>query len=451
MEPRIQYAKTEDGVSIAYWTMGEGLPLLYMPDIPTSHIQLEWQFPEYRRWFERLAQKRMLVRYDCRGCGLSERDVTDFSLDALVLDLEAVVDRLGLERLALFGKFADGPVTVAYAARHPERVSHLILWCSWARALDVFAQPQAQVLSLLAATDWNTFTETFAHVSFGWPEGDEARRWAALIRESITQKAFQAAVDGIRDADVTDLLPQVGSPTLVLQRRQAPYPNVDDARRLASGIPDARLVIFEGNSPTYRADIEPVLAAIDEFLGEGEEAAAGAERTAAGGLVTILFTDMEGSTSLTQRLGDAKAQEVLRTHNSIVRDALKAHSGSEIKHTGDGIMASFGSASRALECAIAMQRAFAAHSESAEEPIRVRIGLNAGEPIAEEEDLFGTAVQLAARICGQAEPGQILAPIVVRELAAGKQFMFADRGEVALRGFEDPVRLYELRWREEGG
>ena len=97
-----------------------------------------------------------------------------------------------------------------------------------------------------------------------------------------------------------------------------------------------------------------------------------------------------------------------------------------------------------------MQRAFAEHNESAEEPIRVRIGLNAGEPIAEDEDLFGTAVNLAARICSQAEAGQILAPIVVRELAAGKRFLFADLGETELRGFEDPVRLYELRWREAG-
>ena len=165
------------------------------------------------------------------------------------------------------------------------------------------------------------------------------------------------------------------------------------------------------------------------------------------GTVTILFTDMEGSTSLTQRLGDAKAQEVLRTHNRIVRDALKAHTGSEIKHTGDGIMASFASASRALECAIAIQRALAQHNESnPDTPIRVRIGLNAGEPIVEEKDLFGTAVQLAARICAQAEPGEILAPIVVRELAAGKGFLFSDRGDVVLRGFEDPVRLYEVRW-----
>jgi adenylate cyclase len=112
-------------------------------------------------------------------------------------------------------------------------------------------------------------------------------------------------------------------------------------------------------------------------------------------------------------------------------------------------MTSFSSATRALESAIAMQRAFAAHNESAEEPILVRVGMNAGEPIAEDEDLFGTAVNLAARICGHAEPGQVLASDVVRQLVAGKDFLFADRGEANLKGFDEPVRLYEVRWRQE--
>jgi adenylate cyclase len=226
------------------------------------------------------------------------------------------------------------------------------------------------------------------------------------------------------------------------------FPVVDIARRLASGIPDARLALLEGSSAVpFLGDKEEVITAIDEFLSEGEEATAPA--AAPSGLVTILFTDMEGSTTLTQRLGDAKAQDVLHAHNAIVRDALKACGGSEIKHTGDGIMASFPSASRALECAIAVQRAVAAQAqEHPEMPLRVRIGLNAGEPVAEDQDLFGTAVQLAARICARAEPGQILVPTVVRELAAGKGFLLADLGEIALRGFEDPVRLYEVRWRE---
>jgi class 3 adenylate cyclase len=294
--------------------------------------------------------------------------------------------------------------------------------------------------------DWELYTETVAHAYLGWSEAEAARGMAAFMRECITWQAAQAAQGAVEEFDATALLPQVKAPTLVLHRRQFPVFDVAVARGLASRIPNAHLALLEGASAApWVGDVEAVLSAIHEFLGEGEEAAAG---SAPSGLVTILFTDIGGSTSLTQRVGDAKAQEVVRTHNRIVRDALKAHSGSEIKHTGDGIMASFSSASRALECAIGIQRTFAQHSESAEEPIRVRIGLNAGEPIAEEEDLFGTAVQLAARICAQAEPGEILAPIVVRELAAGKGFLLADRGDVALRGFEDPVRLYEVRWRD---
>jgi class 3 adenylate cyclase len=181
----------------------------------------------------------------------------------------------------------------------------------------------------------------------------------------------------------------------------------------------------------------------------------------AGGLCTILFTDVEGSTALTQRVGDAKAREVLRAHEGIVREALQSHGGSEIKAMGDGFMASFASATGALECAIAMQRAFAdwnagvgaglvppEDAASSAPTIRVRIGLNAGEPIAEEKDLFGTAVNMAARIAAEAEGGEILASDVVRQLVAGKGFLFADRGEVELKGFEEPVRLYEVRWRE---
>jgi adenylate cyclase len=238
----------------------------------------------------------------------------------------------------------------------------------------------------------------------------------------------------------------------VLHRRQVPVPDLETAKVLASHIPDARLVVLEGESiAPFLGDTGSVLRTIDEFLGlETEEAAEPVPvRTRdRGGLATILFTDVEGSTELTQRLGDAKAREALRAHERIVREALRAHGGSEVKAMGDGFMASFSSARRALECAIAMQRAFAAHNESAEEPIRVRIGLNAGEPIAEEEDLFGTAVIMAARIAANAEGGEILAANVVRELAAGKGFLFSDRGDVALRGFEDPVRLYEVRWRE---
>jgi class 3 adenylate cyclase len=448
MEPRIQYAQTADGVNIAFWTLGEGTPLVEMPSMLFSHIQLEWQIPEVRRWYERLSEKRKLVRYDCRGSGLSDRDVADYSLDAFVLDLEAVVDRLRLERFALFGTAYTGLVAIAYAAGHPERVSQLLLFCSWARTRDT-ASPQLRALRQLLDTDWETYTETAAHTLLGWSEGEQARRVAATLRESVTQEALQAAVRAYREFDVTALLPRVRSPTLVLHRRELRWLDVAVARGLASRIPDARLTVLKGTSPTpWLEDMEAVVAAIDEFSGEGQEVAAAAELPTAGAFRTILFTDVEGSTALTERVGDAKAREVLRAHERIVREALQSHGGAEVKTMGDGFMASFSSATGALECAIAMQRAFAAHSESAGEPIRVRIGLNAGEPIAEEKDLFGTAVNMAARIAAEAEGGEILASDVVRQLVAGKGFLFADRGEVELRGFEEPVRLYEVRWRE---
>jgi len=448
MEPRIQYATTADGVNIAFWALGEGTPFVEMPTIPVSHIQMEWQIPEWRRWYEPLARTRMVVRYDCRGAGLSDRDVSDFSLDAQVLDLEAVVDRLGLERFALFAPIHSGPVAITYTARHPDQVSHLILWHSWAVTRDA-ASPQLRALAQLRDTDWHVYSETVAHTVLGWSQGEPAHRYAVLMRECIAQETMKAALVAIGAFDVADLLPQVKAPTLVLQRRQLSWLSVDIARGLVSRIPNARLALLEGESgAAFLGDTGAVLRAINEFMGEGEEAAVWAEPLAPGALRTILFTDVEGSTALTQRLGDAKAREVLRVHERIVGDALRAHGGSDVKTLGDGFMASFPSVTRALEGAIAMQRAFAEYNESAEEPLRVRIGLNAGEPIREEQDLFGTVVIMAARIAAKAAGGEILTSDVVRQLVAGKGFLFADRGEVVLRGFEDPVRLYEVRWRE---
>jgi class 3 adenylate cyclase len=450
MEPRIQYAKTKDGVSIAYWTLGEGMPLVQMPMPPWSHIQAEWQQPGYRTFYERLMEGRNLVRYDSRGSGLSERDAVDYSLEAHILDLEAVVDRLGLERFALMAPTTAGPAAIAYAARHPHRVSHLLLYAAYARASDYFGSPQVKAIRKLRDEDWETYTETVGHASAGWSEPEEARQYAAYIRQCTTQERAQALLREVEGFDVSDMLGKVESPTLVMHPALAPFPPVDLARALASGIPNARLVVLQETALLpWVGDLEAVIRAIDEFLGEGEEAAE-AEAAEAGAFRTVLFTDVEGSTALTQRLGDAKARQVLRQHERIVREALKSHAGSELKTMGDGFMASFASATWALESAIAMQRAFAEHNQSAEEPILVRVGLNAGEPIAEEADLFGTAVIEAARIASAAKGGEILASNVVRELAKGKDFLFADRGEVALRGFDEPVRLYEVRWQEQG-
>ena len=445
MEQQIRFCTTSDGVRIAYATVGKGPPLVLISGW-VSHLQFQWSHPDTRAFLEGLAKGRRLVRYDKRGTGLSDWEAQDFSMESRLCDVGAVVDTLGLESFALMGISEGGPTAITYAVRHPERVSRLILYGSyhhWPHPREVM-EP---ILSLVRA-QWGMGSAAIAAVFV--PSGDPAHVAQFTEVERVSASADTAAriLEVNMGVDVTPLLKDVRAPTLVVHRRGDAVCPFRVAREMATLIPDARLEPLEGDDHVYAwGDSVAITAAIDTFLREGEAE----PETAPSGMVTIMFTDMEGSTSLTQRLGDARAQEVLRTHNTVVRDALKAHSGSETKHTGDGIMATFPAASKALEAAVAIQRGFAERNESAETPIRVRIGLNAGEPVAEDDpdgrrDLFGTAVQLAARICAHAEPGQILASNVVRELSAGKGVMFSDRGEVTLRGFEEPVRLYEVRW-----
>jgi class 3 adenylate cyclase len=161
---------------------------------------------------------------------------------------------------------------------------------------------------------------------------------------------------------------------------------------------------------------------------------------------TILFTDIEGSTGFTQQLGDARAMALLRTHDEIVREALGVHGGSEVKHTGDGMMASFTSVAGAIRCAMRIQDRLDDANARLQSPVRVRIGLAAGEPVTEADDLFGAAVQLAARLCSKAEPGTILASGAVRDLAMGKGFAFRKRRPLRLKGFDEPVAAFEVAW-----
>jgi class 3 adenylate cyclase len=203
-----------------------------------------------------------------------------------------------------------------------------------------------------------------------------------------------------------------------------------------------------GNLPDDIIEVESGL--VDAFLGGEPEDDIGCALNHDGGLDgafrTVLFTDLEGSTTLTQRLGDEAAMAILRTHDAIIRSALNAAGGREVKHTGDGLMASFLSASAGIECAIAIQKALAAYNDGAAEVIRVRVGLSAGEPVVENHELFGAAVQLARRVCDVTEPGRIYVANVVRELCIGKRIDFEDRGEQSLKGFDQPVRLHEVTW-----
>ena len=205
-----------------------------------------------------------------------------------------------------------------------------------------------------------------------------------------------------------------------------------------------------GLVPNEIIEVDP--AVVDAFLGRIKDPPATSPGKSEGtrvdpGFRAIMFTDLKDSTRMTTLYGDAKALHLLHVHNALTRNSLNAHRGREIKHTGDGIMASFASVPDAVECAIAIQKAFAAYNqEHAEAQLYLRIGMSAGEPIEEHGDLFGKAVQLAARLCAHAEPAQILIDQVVLDQWSGKQSPFADLGEVTPKGFAYAVRVYEVQW-----
>ncbi len=448
-EPRIQYTRTQDGVNLACWTMGEGPPLVLMPYIPWSHILLEWRTPEQRTLFGRLAHSRTIVRYDGRGTGLSDREVTDFTVEAHVRDLEAVVDYLGLGEFGLIGNMHSGPAAIAYAATHPDRVSRLALWCTYARGADYLRySPRLPATRVLLESDWEMYTETMAHVTWGWSDGQQARRFASFIRESVTVETVNRVRDAIDCVDVSVHLAKVRCPTLVAHRRGFLFPSPQAAHLLASQIPNARVVLLEGASPApFLGDADSVVDALGEFFGTEFGPAPTAEIVVrAQAPLTVLFTDLVGHAEMMSRLGDDRGREVLREHERITRDVLKQFGGTEVKTMGDGFMASFRSVTKAVEGAVALQRAFAERESG--EPLHVRVGLNAGEPIEEDGDLFGATVILASRIAAKADGGEILVADTVRGLCSGKGFLFADRGEFVAKGIEEPVKVYEVNWRE---
>ena len=209
-----------------------------------------------------------------------------------------------------------------------------------------------------------------------------------------------------------------------------------------------------GLLPDKIIEIQPELA--EGFVGGVETDAAGAVILSGGGanardpgIRTVLFTDVVNSTTLTQSLGDEVALAILGVHDTIVRDALAALGGREVKHTGDGIMASFVSAAGAVRCAVQIQRELDKHSQTyPDRPLKVRVGAAAGEPVEQHNDLFGSTVQLAARLCAHAQPEQILVSSAIAELCIGKGLLFEDLGEVTLKGFGSPVRAHAAAWRQ---
>ena len=437
MDQDISFCTTSDGVTIAYATLGEGPPLVYVTGWP-GHLQLEFDTEHSRELIRALSEGVRLVRYDMRGSGLSDTDVSDLTLDRFVLDLAAVIDEVGPPVNLLSLGFLAGPIAITYAAQSPERVASLILSSGYLRGADLADEERGRALVAFIRT--SGFPMDISTIE----EGTEKQfRGVAQIQKESAPKEVQAQVaEAMLGADVTELAAKVAMPTLVIHGRQDTAIPFSNGRKLASTLPNAKFVPFEGTSSAPWQYQDVIVGEIKSFLGVSVETK---RTTATGDVRTVLFTDIVGHTEMMSRLGDAAGRDVLREHEKITRDTLAAHAGTEVKTIGDGFMASFGSVTKAVECAIALQVAFS--ERESDEPLSVRVGINAGEPIEEDGDLFGATVILASRIAAKAEGAEILVADTVRGLCSGKGFLFADRGEFVAKGFEVPVRLYEVSWR----
>jgi DNA-binding CsgD family transcriptional regulator/pimeloyl-ACP methyl ester carboxylesterase len=266
--PLIRYATTSDGVGIAYWAHGDGPALIQLPSLPHSHIQMEWDTAEWRRGFELMAAERTVVRYDGRGTGLSQRNLGDFSLDALLADLDAVVRDLGGETVALYGIVNSCPIAISYASRHPERVSDLILWCPVVDGSVHRHNSALRAARQVMETDWEMFSETVAHSLVGWSEPGAARRFATLIRAGIDQGTALALVPALHDLNATEELSRVACRTLVMHRPDLPLLPAGAAEHVAAAIPGAQLALFEGSSSApYIGDWRAIYRTISSFLG----------------------------------------------------------------------------------------------------------------------------------------------------------------------------------------
>jgi DNA-binding CsgD family transcriptional regulator/pimeloyl-ACP methyl ester carboxylesterase len=272
--PRISYARSADGVRLAFTTAGQGPALVFVPWVPFSNISMEWQSASLSGVFERLARRLTVIHYDGRGTGHSQRDVTDLSLEAMVADLLAVVDQVGATEVNLLGQYNSCPHAIAFAARYPERVKRMALFGGSARGWNAMSASQTQALLSLIEQDWNTFADTAAHLWMGWAAGEAGRDVAEAIRGAVTPQVARATMQAASAVDVTDLLREVTAPTLVLHRRGMTQIPVDVSRSLADDLPRGRLVLLEGDQPTlFMADPDGPVSMLTAFFCDGIEPA----------------------------------------------------------------------------------------------------------------------------------------------------------------------------------
>jgi pimeloyl-ACP methyl ester carboxylesterase len=438
--PEVRYARSGD-VQIAYQVLGEGdVDLVFVMGWLTN-LETYWELPGYRRFMQRLAGFTRLILFDKRGMGLSDRTLAG-TLEERMDDVRAVMDAVGSERAVLLGVSEGAPLSMVFAATHPERTAGLIfvggevkeiLEDDWPLGQSTRTDYEAMLQKVLNG-DWGKVTRVWFAPSV---EHDPAAiDWLARLERSAASPG--AAVAFMRlgsEIDVRHVPPSIHVPTLVLHTPDDPVVPYEQARWLAEQIPDARLVDLKGKDHVPWFDVaDQVIAETREFLTGFREAPE--PETA---LATVLFTDIVGSTDRARELGDAKWTELLEQHHATVRRVLRQYRGREIDTAGDGFFAAFDGPARGIRCAQAILEALDGIG------IEARSGLHTGEVEVVGDDLAGIAVHIGARVAAAAGPREVLVSSTVRDLVAGSGIEFEDRGLHELKGLEEPRRLYAVR------
>ena len=441
-----RYAQSGD-VAIAYRVAGDGPVDLVMTPGSISNVELLWEQPLFVSFYERLAAFTRLITFDKRGTGLSDRVKNIATLEERTDDIRAVMDTAGSERAVIMGVSEGGPMAILFAATYPGRTLGLVLYGSharttwapdypWRRTADeyrrYFAEEERSPTPVTAESARESLNLLMPSLA-----GDEdlVRWWAMFRRMSISPGASLDLARMNMEIDVSDVLPAIRVPTIVIQRADDKVVNVGEGRYLAERIPGAQYAELPGaDHIPVAGDSESVIDQIRQFVSGLSEDESEPETV----LATVLFTDLVGSTATAAELGDRRWRELLERHHEVVRRQLVRFRGEEVDTAGDGFFATFDGPARAIRCACAVTEGVAALG------IEIRAGLHTGECELLDDKVAGIAVSIGARVAARAAPGEVLVSSTVKDLVAGSGISFADRGVAELKGVPGEWRLWAV-------
>jgi len=464
MDPKIHFAKRKDGVRIAYSIFGTGVPFVY-PAPWVSNIAFFLEDQTTKAFWEGVARYFTVIFYDKHGCGHSDRNRTEFTLESELFDLEAVIEHIGLEEFILFGTSMAGPASIAYTVRHKEKVKHLVLYGTYANGKIVTKDEVKIGLISLIKGAWSVGSKVLTDIFIPGASTDVVQQVAVFQRESCNSEMAARLLELTYNLDVTALLPSIQAPTLVLHREGDKAIPIRLGRELAMEIPNALFKVLNGDIHLpWLGESDKIIEEICAFVGVKESKTSDAllfeaspqpsqvegksdfsgEVSEIVEQATIVFSDIVSSTELVTRIGDAAARDIFLQHDKIVREQIKKHKGRELQNLGDGFMLSFESPSAAIRCACDMQKELSKKVPS----IKIRIGINTGEVVRREgRQPFGQAVVVASRLANKAKTEQILVSDVTKHLVAGSGFPFTERGRAKLKGIGESFKLFEVVWK----